>query len=270
MHCEEKTVPLSDDASGYSLVYAGISDTGETRDVNEDYLLIIPEKKVFAVADGVGGMSAGDVASKMLASGIEKQLNGSSRFFSKMLARFTRKNVPLTAFKEMVERENRRIYLKSKELKRPMASTIVLIQFQGLELDVHHVGDSRAYMLRDKEFTQITSDHSLVNDLYLQGQIKYEEMRTHPSKNIITRAVGSNKTVVPDSTSRTVNPGDILLLCSDGLTSMLTDEEIAAVLTSEQNSLYDTVKILIEQANDAGGTDNITVVLVRVESDQSA
>jgi protein phosphatase len=210
-------------------------------------------------------MSAGDVASKMLVDGIKTRISGSFGFFLKFILRVSFNKQYSFNLKKMVKRENHRIYYTSKASQRPMASTIVLLRFYGLEVEVLHVGDSRAYLLRNNELTQITSDHSLVNELYEQGHITRQEMRTHPQKNIITRAVGTNKSVTPDITIHNVQPGDGFLLCSDGLTGMLTDKEIKSILTTKHNSLADAVRLMIEQANTAGGVDNITAVLVKVE-----
>lgn len=259
------TTTIVDGSERYTLIYSGITDKGKTREINEDTFVIVPDKKVFAVADGVGGMAAGDLASKMLATGIMKKLTGQYRFIPTLLARFFGRSNYNDKIEQLIKQENLTIFNKSQELKRPMASTIVLSQFCGHELKLIHVGDSRAYIFRDQQLTQMTKDHSLVYELYLQGQLQYEAMQTHPRRNVITRAVGAKRTVVPETTTYSIKRGDSILLCSDGLTTMLADKEILNILTSKQIYLYDTTKLLVKRANDAGGKDNITVVLIRVE-----
>ena len=145
-----------------------------------------------------------------------------------------------------------------------MASTIVACHFEDIELHVAHVGDSRAYRFRENELQQLTDDHSLVNMLYKQGEITKDEMRTHPKKNVITRAIGMESDVRVSVTSTGYQTADCYLLCSDGLTSMVTDTEINKIMLQAGDSLTDSCQALVEMANSNGGHDNITVILVKV------
>jgi serine/threonine protein phosphatase PrpC len=231
------------------------SDVGRQRDINEDDLVVRPP--FFAVADGMGGARAGEVASAMAADAFQGEMD-SDEPAEAQLARILRE-------------ANRRIYelAVKDESHRGMGTTLTAAKVHGDEISLAHVGDSRAYVLRRGELEQLTSDHSLVAELERSGQISPEAAENHPQRSIITRALGPEPDVDVDTYTVTGKDGDVFLLCSDGLTSMISDEEVASILRSA-DSLDTTAEALVRAANQSGGKDNITVVLFRLAADVSA
>lgn len=236
------------------LVATGRSDVGRVREGNEDALLV--RDSVYAVADGMGGHLAGEVASAAALEPIE-ELDG--RIFQDDTA-------AVTALRDAVVAANERVSQLAIENPdyRGMGTTLTAALVEGRRLHVAHVGDSRAYLLRDGHFSQLTDDHTLVQHLVDEGQITREEAARHPQRSVITRAIGVSNDVDVDSMSLELQPGDQLLLCSDGLSGVVEDEDIARTLV-EVHDPDDAVDALIELANDAGGPDNITVLLLRYE-----
>ena len=231
------------------------SDVGRQRSVNEDDLVVSPP--FFAVADGMGGAKAGEVASAIAAGAFEGE--GLSR-------------EPAEAQLARILREaNRRIYelAVKDESHRGMGTTLTAAMVHGDEISFAHVGDSRAYVLRGGELEQLTSDHSLVAELERSGQISPEAAEHHPQRSIITRALGPEPDVEVDTYTVAGRDGDLFLICSDGLTSMISDGEVASILRSS-GSLDDTAEALVRAANQSGGKDNITVVLFRLSADGEA
>jgi PPM family protein phosphatase len=228
------------------------SDVGRQRSVNEDDLVVRPP--FFAVADGMGGAKAGEVASAIAAGTFEGEAD-SGEPAEAQLARILRE-------------ANRRIYdlAVKDESHRGMGTTLTAAMVHGDEISFAHVGDSRAYVLRRGDLEQLTSDHSLVAELERSGQISPEAAEHHPQRSIITRALGPEPEVEVDTYTVTGRDGDLFLLCSDGLTSMISDEEVASILRSA-GSLEDSAEALIRAANQSGGKDNITVVLFRLAGD---
>jgi serine/threonine protein phosphatase PrpC len=228
------------------------SDVGRQRNINEDDLVVSPP--FFAVADGMGGAKAGEVASAMAAAAFEGEAD-SGEPAETQLARILRE-------------ANRRIYelAVKDESHRGMGTTLTAAKVHGDEISLAHVGDSRAYVLRRGELEQLTSDHSLVAELERSGQISPEAAENHPQRSIITRALGPEPDVDVDTYTVAGRDGDVFLLCSDGLTSMISDEEVASILRSAE-SLDETAEVLVRAANQSGGKDNITVVLFRLASD---
>jgi PPM family protein phosphatase len=228
---------------------AGMSDVGRQRSANEDSLVLSPP--FFAVADGMGGAKAGEVASALAA----ETLQGASEDGEAAEAQLAR----------LLREANRRIYelAVSDDAHRGMGTTLTAAKVTGDEVSVGHVGDSRAYLLRDGELEQITRDHSLVAELERSGQITAEAAEHHPQRSIITRALGPEPDVDVDTYTVTGRSGDVFLLCSDGLTSMVTDSEVASLLRSAER-LEDAAESLVRAANQSGGKDNITVVLFRL------
>jgi PPM family protein phosphatase len=237
-----------------SLVAAGDSHRGRVRDGNEDALLM--KQSVFAVADGMGGHLAGEVASATALDPVE-ELDG--RVFPDATA-------AVTALRDAVVAANGRVSQLAEDNPeyRGMGTTLTAALVEGRRLHVAHVGDSRAYLLRDGHFSQLTDDHTFVQHLIDEGQITREEAANHPQRSIITRAIGVSPEVDVDSMSLDLQPHDQLLLCSDGLTGVVPDGEIADTLQRESDPDA-AVKALIDRANAAGGPDNITVVLLRYE-----
>ena len=229
--------------------HAGRTDVGRQRSANEDDFVLAPP--FFAVADGMGGAKAGEVASAMATEGFEGE-SDSGEPAETQLARILRE-------------ANRRIYdlAVADESHRGMGTTLTAAKVTGDEISLAHVGDSRAYRMRDGELEQLTKDHSLVAELERSGQITPEAAEHHPQRSIITRALGPEPEVEVDTYTVTGREGDLFLICSDGLTSMISDEEIGSILRSA-DSLDAAADALVRAANQSGGKDNITVVLFRV------
>jgi len=228
------------------------SDTGRQRRANEDaYYARLP---VFVVADGMGGAQAGEVASRVAVEAFERGLDdGGSGSAEQLLA-------------ERVREANARIHEMSQaeEDRAGMGTTITAAHVGEHEIAIAHVGDSRAYRLREGELERLTEDHSLVEEMRRRGQLTAQEADEHPQRSIITRALGPEPEVVVDTYSWRGAAGDVYLLCSDGLTSMVPEARLAALLR-EAPTLSDAGRALIHAANEAGGRDNITVVLFRLE-----
>jgi PPM family protein phosphatase len=229
--------------------YAG-TDTGRQRRANEDSLLA--RSPLFVVADGMGGAQAGEVASRIAVESFGHGLDDASR--------------PESALATLALAANSRIHeLSHSDAEHAgMGTTLTAVYVGDEEVAIAHVGDSRAYCLRDGELLRLTDDHSLVDELMRQGRLTPEEAVEHPQRSVITRALGPEGTVEVDTRTFRARPGDVYLLCSDGLTTMLAEEEIAGVLRSHPR-LRDAGEALIAAANEAGGRDNITVVLLRLE-----
>jgi PPM family protein phosphatase len=226
--------------------YAGATDTGRKRRRNEDSYVIAPP--LFAVADGMGGAQAGEIASKLAAAALEDTdsgaLSGEDRVTS------------------VIQEANRRVYERSNEDPNAsgMGTTITVALVEDSGVTIGHVGDSRAYRYREGSIEQITEDHSLVNELMKSGKLSPEEAETHPQRSVITRALGTDPDVDVDSFTVEAQVGDVFLLCSDGLTTMVDDEEILGVLEKHHEDLDRATKSLVSAANRGGGEDNITVV----------
>jgi serine/threonine protein phosphatase PrpC len=227
-----------------------VTDTGRQRRANEDSLLA--RSPLFVVADGMGGAQAGEVASRIAVESFQPGLQDASR--------------PELELAELAHAANARIHelSHSNAEQAGMGTTLTAVYVGEEEVAIAHVGDSRAYCLREGQLLRLTDDHSLVDELMRQGRLTPEEAVEHPQRSVITRALGPEGTVDVDTRSFRARPGDVYLLCSDGLTTMLTEEEILALLLANP-SLRDAAEALIAAANEAGGRDNITVVLIRLE-----
>jgi len=224
--------------------------TGRQRRENEDSAYA--RAPVFAVADGMGGAQAGEVASRLAIEAFEDGLPDAGSAEERLA--------------ERVREANRQIYDRSRaETGRAgMGTTLTAAYLADAEVAIAHVGDSRAYLFRGGELTRLTQDHSLVDELVRRGKLTEEQAAEHPQRSIITRALGPEPEVEVDTWSYPVRAGDVLMLCSDGLTSMISEERIAAILGAAK-SLDAAGDRLIADANEAGGRDNITVVLWRLE-----
>jgi PPM family protein phosphatase len=234
------------------LEHAGSTDVGRQRHTNEDSLVCSPP--YFAVADGMGGAKAGEVASQVAIDAFEEP-SDEGRSAEEQLA-------------DMLRDANRRIYelATSDESRRGMGTTLTAAKVHDHEVSLAHVGDSRAYRFRDGDLEQLTKDHSLVAELERTGQISQEAAEHHPQRSIITRALGPEPDVEVDTCTVAGRPGDIFLLCSDGLTSMISDDEAASILQGSED-LDEAADALVRAANQSGGKDNITVVLFRLGGD---
>ncbi len=229
--------------------YAG-TDTGRQRRANEDSLL--SRAPLFVVADGMGGAQAGEVASRIAVETFEPGVANAS--------------APETALATLAQQANARIYelSHSHAEQAGMGTTLTAVYVGERDVAIAHVGDSRAYRLREGTLEKLTDDHSLVDELIRQGRLTPEEAIEHPQRSVITRALGPEGVVEVDTRSYGGRDGDVYLLCSDGLTTMLSEEQVAATLRANAK-LRDAGEALIAAANEAGGRDNITVVLLRVE-----
>ncbi len=226
------------------------SDTGRHRPVNEDSAFA--RAPVFVVADGMGGAQAGEVASRIAVETFQQGL--------------PEDGTPAERLAMRAKEANRRIYDLSKaaQERAGMGTTLTAAYLDDTNLAIAHVGDSRAYLFRDGELKRLTQDHSLVEELKARGKLTEEQAAEHPQRSIITRALGPEPTVEVDTWNYPVKAGDVLLLCSDGLTSMLSEDQVAAVL-NQADTIQHAAQRLIDEANEAGGRDNITVVLFRLE-----
>lgn len=235
-----------------------ITDTGRLRNSNQDCVFCEENEigrfsNLFLVADGMGGHQAGDLASRLCINEIVTQI-------STMEAR-----TPVSAFEMAIEAANTKVYQKSLEsiAFSGMGTTLVGTMVEGNTAYIVNIGDSRLYILHET-LQQITVDHSLVEEMVQSGEIQKEEMRTHPNKNIITRALGTDTHVRPDYFEVKVEEGDVILLCSDGLTNMVEDAAIEATIRECKDDMKLAGESLVQQANEAGGKDNISVILVRL------
>lgn len=233
-----------------------MTDIGRKRKVNQDYAYTSEEPignlpNVFIVADGMGGHNAGDYASKVTVETLVAQIASSFE-----------KN-PVRILGKAIEAANRLIFRKAHENPdlEGMGTTVVAATCMGRFLQVANVGDSRLYVVSREKITQITRDHSLVEEMVRMGGIARDEARNHPDKNIITRAVGVNDTVEVDFFTVELSEGDMVLICSDGLTNMLEDEKICMIL-SGAGDIADKTRELVDAANENGGRDNITVIVI--------
>jgi PPM family protein phosphatase len=228
---------------------AGRTDVGRQRTANEDSLAVRPP--LFAVADGMGGAKAGEVASAVAVEAVEHARESGEPAEAQLAA--------------IVRAANRRIYdlAVADESRRGMGTTLTLAKVHGDEVSLAHVGDSRAYRMREGELSQLTRDHSLVAELERSGQITPEAAEHHPQRSIITRALGPEPEVEVDTYTLAGREGDVFLICSDGLTSMISDDEVTSILRSAA-SLADAAEALVRAANQSGGKDNITVILFRL------
>jgi PPM family protein phosphatase len=236
--------------------YAGATDRGRVRSGNEDNLLLLPEAGMFAVADGLGGLDAGDVASSTALAHLHDLCSPPHSCSDDATSRL----------ETMIAAVNSRTYAHRMDLGKNMATTLALVFISGGTVLAAHVGDSRIYRWRAGELTRITSDHSLVNELYEQGALTASQAEQSPQRHVITRAVGAGPTVLPSIQPLPLEQGDVLLLCTDGLTSMLPDADIAACLRSGEADVGRIAEQLVRLANEAGGHDNITVVLIGISS----
>ncbi|KRL83715.1 Stp1/IreP family PP2C-type Ser/Thr phosphatase [Ligilactobacillus apodemi] len=237
------------------------SDVGKVRKVNEDRVGAFENKRghiLALVADGLGGHLGGEVASDMAVSHLGYLFEETS------LDNVTDASEWL---KGQVVVENDSILQRADQYQdlAGMGTTLVCALLFTDKAMISNIGDSRAYRLRDGNFEQITEDHSYVNELVKRGEISKEEAKHHPHKNIITRTLGISKQAKVDSQVVSLQQGDIFLLCSDGLTNMVDDLKIQTILVDETTSLENKCSELVDQANLAGGSDNITVLLIKVD-----
>jgi PPM family protein phosphatase len=229
------------------------TDTGKKRRRNEDDYVVEPP--LFAIADGMGGAQAGELASS-LAAGAVREDEGATGSGERRVA-------------ELIQEANRRVYERSSRdaAASGMGTTMTVALVGDGMVAFGHVGDSRAYLIRDGKLGQLTEDHSLVAELVRSGKLSPEEAETHPQRSVITRALGTDPDVDVDTFSIETEPGDLFMLCSDGLTSMVEDDVILQTIEKNRDNLQATAKALIRAANKGGGEDNITVVFFEIGED---
>ena len=229
------------------------TDTGKKRRRNEDDYVVEPP--LFAIADGMGGAQAGELASS-LAAGAVREDEGAEGSGERRVT-------------EIIQEANRRVYQRSSQdaAASGMGTTMTVALVGDGSVVFGHVGDSRAYLIRDGRLEQLTEDHSLVAELVRSGKLSPEEAETHPQRSVITRALGTDPDVDVDSFSIETVPGDLFMLCSDGLTSMVEDDVILQTIEKNRDNLQAAAKALIRAANKGGGEDNITVVFFEIGPD---
>jgi serine/threonine protein phosphatase PrpC len=226
------------------------TDTGRQRKDNEDSALA--RAPLFVVADGMGGAQAGEVASRIAVEAFQAELPD--------------QGAPEERLANRTQEANRQIYdiSRTEHDRAGMGTTLTAVYVDQAELAVAHVGDSRAYLFRDGQLARLTQDHTLVEELKRRGKLTEEQAAEHPQRSIITRALGVDQEVDVDTRTYGARAGDVVLLCSDGLTSMISENQVAAALR-EVSDLDRAAERLIAEANEAGGRDNITVILFRLE-----
>jgi serine/threonine protein phosphatase PrpC len=239
-----------------SLGHVGvITDTGRKRRRNED--AYVCEPPLFAIADGMGGAQAGEVASRLAAAALKesgaKTLGGEERIA------------------DLIQEANRRVYDRSSTDPNTsgMGTTITVALVENGNVAFGHVGDSRAYLIRDGRMEQVTEDHSLVNELMKSGKLSREEAETHPQRSVITRALGTDPDVDADTFTIEAKSGDVFLLCSDGLTDMVGEREILELVELNRLDIDVALKSLVRAANRSGGEDNITVVAFEIAESEA-
>ena len=241
------------------LEHHGVTDPGKVRKNNEDSFLVGEgqDETLFIVADGIGGFEAGEVASSIAIDVLKD-------------------TAPSSPLEDAIREANRRILAAARGDERlsSMGTTVVAMRFSGTEAEpvaeISHVGDSRAYLLRGGDLRPVTEDHSLVAELVRSGDLTRAEASEHPQKNLITRALGAEKEVEVDTIVLPIEPEDRLILCSDGLTDMVPEPRMLQLLTSSRESPERAARALVSAALDAGGADNVTVVIVDVKEGDSA
>jgi serine/threonine protein phosphatase PrpC len=229
---------------------AHATDTGKKRRRNEDDYVVAPP--LFAVADGMGGAQAGELASSLAAGAVregEAETGSGERHVA-----------------GLIQEANRRVYQRSSEdaTVSGMGTTMTVALVENGVVAFGHVGDSRAYLIRDGRLEQLTEDHSLVAELVRSGKLSPDEAETHPQRSVITRALGTDPDVDVDTFSVQAQPGDLFMICSDGLTSMVDDDMILSTVEKHRGDLQTAAKALVRAANKRGGEDNITVIFFEI------
>ncbi|SHJ95781.1 protein phosphatase [Anaerocolumna jejuensis DSM 15929] len=237
-----------------------ITDTGKTRLVNQDYVFATEEKigkleNLFIVADGMGGHNAGDYASRFCVE-----------VFTKIIKEPGTEGLPVSILSHALAVTNQELLeeARSRAELNGMGTTFVISTILNDILYVANIGDSRLYLVRNGEIKQVTEDHSLVEEMVKNGEIEREQMRFHPNKNIITRALGASETVVPDYFEVELRKDDLILMCSDGLSNMMDDKDMLEITDKFQDDLENACRKLAARANDNGGKDNISIVMIRM------
>jgi serine/threonine protein phosphatase PrpC len=245
----------------------GLTDVGRRRKLNEDNFLVDTETNLYAVCDGMGGHNAGEVASKMAIETLGAFIQKSHK--EKEITWPYGLDVNLSfdgnRLKTAIKLANKRVYkaADNREDYTGMGTTVVAMLVSGKTLTIGSAGDSRCYLFREDKLTQLTRDDSWVSAAWAEGILSSDEIDRHPLRNVITKAVGAKDTIEIDVVEHPLLAGDVALLCSDGLHAMIHDDQILSVLTPFPARLEQAAAKLVEAATDAGGKDNVSVVLVR-------
>jgi len=250
-------------------IYQAVTDVGRKRKGNEDSHFVNPEQRLYVVADGMGGHAAGEVASRIAVDSINEFvcLTSGDEEITWPFGLDDSISYDGNRLKTAVRYANRKVLEATRECAEyeGMATTVAALLIDGDTANLAHVGDSRIYLVRAGHLRQLTSDHSWVNEQLQSGVLTAEQARTHPLRNVVTRALGGRPDLQVDVQLYPIEPGDVLLLCSDGLTTMLSDEEIAELVVEAGGDVTRAADALVAEANARGGEDNITVVLVRFQ-----
>lgn len=230
-----------------------ISDIGLVRETNEDSYIAEPPH-LFVVADGMGGHVAGEIASQLASTTVR-------RYIQENIGDINLEGL----LQQAIDQANTAVYqlAQSKEEFNGMGTTVIAVYVDGDFVHWGHVGDSRIYLLRNGELSQITNDHSLVFELVQSGNITREEAKNHPKRNMLTRAVGTSSLIKIDTGVIRWEPEDIILMCTDGLTNMVSEQDIYKFINDPQGDFYSILENLVIQAKNAGGFDNITTILLK-------
>lgn len=244
----------------------GLTDVGRCREANEDEFLVDEQLGLYAVADGMGGHAAGEVASQLAIETLLESLRGSG--WSRERADCDQARDRLA---NAVTLANEKICqtVTARNEWRGMGTTVVALLVCGERAVIGHVGDSRAYLLRGDDFRRLTSDHSWVAEQVRMGLLTDDDAHRHPMRNIVTRALGNRPDVAAEFTSEPCRPGDVFLLCSDGLNTMLTDDEIRQLLCEHAGDPEAACRRLVDAANTRGGEDNTTVIVLAIQADKA-
>ena len=249
------------------IVSGGVTNVGRVRTNNEDSFRVVEPMNLYILSDGMGGEAHGEIASAMAVETIAKhcaetEVDPSMTIFADMPSAWTEKTRRLSS---AVHLANKTIFDSAQKHpeQRGMGATVTAAWIDGTRLSVAHVGDSRAYLLRSGSLQQLTSDHSLVAEQVRRGILTPAEAERSDMQSVLLRALGAHQEIEVDSEEHTLFGGDVLLLCSDGLTRMVTEPEIAGTLQSEPDPTKASER-LVELANEQGGADNITAIVVRI------
>jgi len=252
--------------------YSAKTDLGRKRNLNEDNYSILANQNLFVVADGMGGHAAGEVASKIAVETMKEFITVANQDEEITWPFDINLDLPEEAnqLETAIKLANNRIYQTALEQQKleGMGTTIVSLFYNNGIAYIGHVGDSRAYLIREHKIKPLTFDHSWVNVQVMLGEISKDEARNHPMKNIITRALGTKENVEVDLQTETIRHGDIIILCSDGLSGLMDDEMMKEVILENENNLDQASERLVQLANENGGDDNITLILVKFLNDQ--
>lgn len=241
--------------------FYGLTDVGVKREKNEDSISLPAENdgiKLFILADGMGGAKAGEKASQLAIKTIRDYIR-----LNFIKIERTKEEIEEVIRKAMVE-ANKQVFELSMDNQEynGMGTTVVVVLIYRGRIYIGHIGDSRVYRLRQSVLRQLTKDHSYVQELIRQGTITIEEAKNHPQKNVLLKALGCDRDIVPDVITKGFVKGDIILMCSDGLTNMVDDKEIYEIIMKNTSDLSVACKLLIDTANYNGGIDNVSAIII--------